>query len=805
MAGSVNYQVVDNWGAGFNASVSLTAGAGGLNGWTITFEAAFDITQIWNAEIVGRVGNVYTIRNAAWNGTVPEGQVIQFGFLGGPTSDPVPDAFAVNASLPPPLPILAAMDASVTEGNSGTKYLDFLVTLSAPAAGPVTVGYATANETATAGTDYTAATGTLTFAAGETSKTVRVAVRGDTTAEATETMRLLLSSPSGATIGDGLAIGRIVDDDTRPSIRINDVTVTEGDVGTSNATFTISLSQAFSQSVSVRWATANGTAVATSDYRTASGTVTFAAGETSKTVSVAVVGDFRTEATETFQVRLSSPTNATIADGTGVATILDTDTVPTIGVSDVALAEGNAGQSFATFTVSLNKAWGSAVSVGFTTQDGTAIAGQDYLAQAGTLTFAAGETSKTVTIAVTGDTAVEANETFSLLLRTPSGATIRDNTGLATIVNDDTASGGGGGGGQGFLSTSGNQIVDETGESVRITGVNWFGMESSTFTPHGLWARNWQEMMGDMAAEGFNTIRLPFSLEAFQPGKVANGIDFSKNPDLVGLSPIQILDKIVDKAGELGMRIILDNHRSAAGAGPNGNGQWVDGGYTEQQWIDTWKMLAGRYAGDPTVIGADLANEPHGATWAAWSAAAERAGNAIHSVNDDWLIFVEGVGSFEGSNYWWGGNLKGVATDPVVLNTANKVVYSPHDYGNSVYAQPWFSDPAFPNNLTAKFDEFWGYIYKQEIAPIYLGEFGSRLADPKDTAWLSKLLPYLDGDFDANGTRDIPAGDEGMSWTWWSWNPNSGDTGGILADDWATVIDAKMALLTPQLSDMWVN
>jgi chitinase len=720
----------------------------------------------------------------------------------------VPDAFAVNGSLPPALPILAATDASVTEGNSGSRFLDFVVSLSSPASGPVTVAYATANETATAGTDYTAATGTLTFAAGETSKMVRVAVRGDTTAEASETMRLLLSNASGATIGDGLAIGRIVDDDTRPSIRINDVTVTEGDTGSTNAVFNVTLSQAFSQSVTVRWATANGSAASGSDYRAASGTLTFAAGETSKSISVAVLGDFRAEATETFSVRLSSPTNATIADGTGVATILDTDIPPTIGISDVALAEGNAGQTLATFTVSLNKAWGSSVSVGFTTQDGTALAGQDYVASSGTLTFAAGETSKTITVAVTGDTLVEANEAFSVLLRNPSGGTIRDNTGVATIANDDVAppaGGGGGGGGQGFLSTSGNQIVDETGEAVRITGVNWFGMESSTFTPHGLWARNWQDMMEEMAEVGFNTIRLPFSLEAFQPGKVANGIDFSKNPDLVGLTPIQILDRIVDKAGELGMRIILDNHRSAAGAGPNGNGQWIDSGYTEQQWIDTWKMLAGRYAGDPTVIGADLANEPHAATWSAWSAAAERAGNAIHTVNPDWLIFVEGVGSFEGSSYWWGGNLKGVATDPVVLNTANKVVYSPHDYGNSVYAQPWFSDPNFPDNLTAKFDEFWGYIYRQEIAPIYLGEFGSRLTDPKDIAWLNELLPYLDGDFNGDGTSDIPAGDEGMSWTWWSWNPNSGDTGGILADDWTTVLQNKVALLEPQLSDMWIN
>ncbi|MET0429807.1 MAG: cellulose binding domain-containing protein, partial [Microvirga sp.] len=124
-----------------------------------------------------------------------------------------------------------------------------------------------------------------------------------------------------------------------------------------------------------------------------------------------------------------------------------------------------------------------------------------------------------------------------------------------------------------------------------------------------------------------------------------------------------------------------------------------------------------------------------------------------------------------------------------------------HDYPNSIYGQPWFNDPSFPNNLPAKFDQMWGYIYKQNIAPVYLGEFGSRLSDPKDVAWLSKIKSYLNGDFDANGTTDIPAGQQGIDWTWWSWNPNSGDTGGILADDWNTPIQNKVTQLQPLMFD----
>jgi aryl-phospho-beta-D-glucosidase BglC (GH1 family) len=805
MALTVSYRLVDQWAAGFNASVGITAGDVALNGWTIAFDAGFEITQIWNAEILSRSGTTYVIRNLDWNGTVAANGTVTFGFLGGSVTDPVPDAFTVNGALVSDLPSVSLADASVVEGHDGVKYLRFVATLSEAAAAPVAIDFATANGTALAGSDYVARNGTLTFAAGETRKVITVAVKGDTVIEATETMRLTLTAARGATIADGEAQGRIVDDDTPPAVRINDVVVTEGDAGTSLATFTVRLSKAWTSAVTMDYATVAGTAKAGSDYIAAAGSLSFAAGEVVKTVSVAIIGDRTPEAQEAFTLELGNVAGATVADGIGRATIRDTDKLPTIGVADTTVAEGDAGLTNAVFALTLDKAWHEAVTVSYVTRNGTAVIGEDYAGRSGTVTFAAGETSKTVAVPVKGDTRIEGDETFSLVIHKPVGATIRDNTGIATIIDNDAPAAT-----PGFLSTAGNQIVDADGHAVRITGVNWFGMEDGTYAPHGLWARNWAEMMDEMAGLGFNTIRLPFSLEALQPGKVPNGIDFSKNPDLAGLSAIQILDKIVDHAGEIGMKIILDNHRSAAGAGPNGNGLWVDGGYTEQQWIDTWTMLAGRYAGDPTVIGADLANEPHNGVWGGggandWTAAAERAGNAIHAVNDDWLIFVEGVGTYNGSSTWWGGNLKGVEFDPVVLNTPNKLVYSPHEYGNSIYAQSWFSDPAYPNNLPQHFDDFWGYIYREGIAPVMLGEFGSKLQDPKDLPFLQKLLAYLDGDFDANGSIDIAADEEGMSFTWWSWNPNSGDTGGILNDDWTTPIEAKIALLEPHLSDLWAG
>ncbi|MFO0906974.1 MAG: cellulase family glycosylhydrolase [Isosphaeraceae bacterium] len=356
----------------------------------------------------------------------------------------------------------------------------------------------------------------------------------------------------------------------------------------------------------------------------------------------------------------------------------------------------------------------------------------------------------------------------------------------------------------GYLSTSGNQIVDAAGNSVRISGVNWFGFETSNFAPHGLWTRGYQSMMDQMKQLGYNTIRLPFSNQLFDAGSTPNGIDFSKNPDLAGLSGLQIMDKIVSYAGQIGLRILLDNHRSDAGSGPNGNGLWYTSAYSETRWINDWTMLASRYAGNPTVIGGDLINEPHGAaTWGDgnlatdWRLAAERAGNAILAVNPNWLIVVEGIDHGPSGGYWWGGNLSAAGASPVRLNTPGRLVYSPHDYPSSVYPQTWFGASNYPNNLPAIWDANWGYLYRQNIAPILIGEFGTKLQSTSDQQWLSKLVQYLQGDLDGNGSIDIPSGKQGASWTYWSWNPNSGDTGGVLADDWQTVQQAKVNAVKP--------
>jgi endoglucanase len=339
----------------------------------------------------------------------------------------------------------------------------------------------------------------------------------------------------------------------------------------------------------------------------------------------------------------------------------------------------------------------------------------------------------------------------------------------------------------GYLRTSGNRILDSSGAVVAFSGLNWFGFETSTYAPHGLWARRWQDMLDQVSSLGYNSLRIPFSNAMFNSGVTPNGIDYNLNPDLRGLAPIQILDKIIEGAGARGIRVILVNHRSSAGGGPEENGLWYTSEYTESNWISDWQMLATRYKGNSTVVGMDLRNEPHAACWGCgdtsrdWRLAAERAGNAILAINPELLIIVEGVATYNGQSTWWGGNLMGAKEHPVRQNVANRLVYSTHDYPESVYPQHWFSDPTYPNNLPGVWDKYWGYLHNQNIAPILIGEMGTFYATTKDQQWLHTLQAYIK--------------DRGMSWTFWSLNPNSGDTGGILLDDWVSVHQGKQDVL----------
>jgi endoglucanase len=336
------------------------------------------------------------------------------------------------------------------------------------------------------------------------------------------------------------------------------------------------------------------------------------------------------------------------------------------------------------------------------------------------------------------------------------------------------------------LHAEGGKIVDARGNEVVLTGVNWFGLETESFAPHGLWARNWSQMLDQMAGQGFNTLRLPYSNELFDSASKPNGINYHVNPDLVGLTGPQIMDKIVNGATSRGMMVMLDRHRPTSRAQ---SPLWYTDKVSEDRWIKDWVDLAKHYRNNPLVIGADLHNEPHGnATWGDgnhatdWRAAAERAGNAVLAANPNWLIFVEGIESYQGKGYWWGGNLQGAKDKPVQLTDQSKLVYSAHDYSPKVWSQTWFNDPKFPANLPALWDAQWGYLVKSGQTPVVLGEFGGRsVGGDQEGVWQHALVGYLK--------------QNKISYTYWSWNPDSGDTGGVLADDWATVNKDKMALL----------
>ncbi|MEX2113355.1 MAG: Calx-beta domain-containing protein [Pirellulales bacterium] len=492
----------------------------------------------------------------------------------------------------------------------------------------------------------------------------------------------------------------------------------------------------------------------------------------------------------------------------------DVPDLPSLSIGNVAVIEGDL-DVVASFVVTLSETSDQAVTVNYATSNGSAQAGLDYVSTSGALTFQPGETTKSIPVTIRGDLLDEAIEDLFLTLSGPNGTTLDSSNSARAVISDNdpapqiTISDAaalepqGGATAAGYFHTSGSQILDTANQPVRIAGVNWFGMESDTFAPHGLWTRGYRSTMDQMKAEGFNAIRLPYSNQAFDAGSTPNGIDFSQNADLQGLNALGILDKIVDYAQQIGLRIILDHHRSAAGAGAEGSGLWYTGAYPESRWIEDWKMLAARYAGNPTVIGADLHNEPHGpAGWGSgsandWRLAAERAGNAILAVNPAWLILVEGVESGSSGSYWWGGNLSNARDYPVRLNVPGRLVYSPHDYPASVYPQSWFSAANYPNNLPDVWDRNWGYLFREDIAPIMLGEFGSKLATASDQLWFDAIAEYLNGDLNGDGQSDLAGSQLGPSWTYWSWNPNSGDTGGILQDDWRTVHRNKVETLEP--------
>jgi hypothetical protein len=343
----------------------------------------------------------------------------------------------VLSTLPNP-PTLSVSNPTVTNVTSGLTQATFVVSLSEPMSDPNTIQYGTTDGTAALGTDYQATAGFVSFSPGQTTQTVSVNVIGDPTYDSPETfyLNLMPFTASGGSAPYVVGTCTINSALAQPGLSISNATVTDGTSGTTPMTFTVSLTAASSDPVTVNYATADGTAVAGTDYQAAGGTLTFAPGQTSQTVTVNAIGNPLYAPTRTFTVNLSSPTGAGIAQGQGTGTIVSSLTQPAVSVGGVYVTDVDSGTTPANFWVWLSGGSSLPVTVDYTTVDGTAVAGTDYVATSGTLTFAPGQTGQYVSVSVIGTPNYAPGRTFSVVLSNPQNATIGSQGGNGTIFDD---------------------------------------------------------------------------------------------------------------------------------------------------------------------------------------------------------------------------------------------------------------------------------------------------------------------------------------------------------------------------------
>jgi hypothetical protein len=352
----------------------------------------------------------------------------------------------------PSLPKVSISNTRITEGNKGTKTAKFTVSLDGVSTQRVELDYATANDTARAGKDYKTTKGTLIFNPGEISKTIAVPVVGDKRIESQEQFKLKLSNPTNADIVDGEAIATIRDKDIA-RVSINNRKIVEGDDGSKEARFKVSLNAKSSKEVEVSYATVDDTAKAGEDYEATEGTLTFKPGQKSKVIKVPVLGDDLDESNERFFVELGDAKNARFKDKRAVGRIADNDTtpdtedgeteegnnssdVPKISISD---RPTNESEKEAVFEVYLNTTSTKEVEVSYATADDTAKAGEDYETTKGTLTFEPGKTREEIAVPIIGNSLEEDTENFIVNLSNPKNGELQDERGVGQILDDDGA------------------------------------------------------------------------------------------------------------------------------------------------------------------------------------------------------------------------------------------------------------------------------------------------------------------------------------------------------------------------------
>ncbi|WP_428818743.1 cellulase family glycosylhydrolase [Microbulbifer sp. MCCC 1A16149] len=372
-----------------------------------------------------------------------------------------------------------------------------------------------------------------------------------------------------------------------------------------------------------------------------------------------------------------------------------------------------------------------------------------------------------------------------------------------------------------WLHVQGNQIVDQQGNPVWLTGANWFGFNTSERVFHGLWAVNLEEAMADLAGRGINILRIPISTELiyeWQSGLAAvPSINDYVNPELEGKTSLEIFDAVVAQAKKYGVKILIDVHSAKADNSGHFAPMWYDEVFTTEIFYQTWEWMAERYKNDDTILAFDIENEPHGKPWADspfakwdsstdetnWKHACETASKRVLAINPNLLVLCEGIESYpkdgvtwnsnsskDFHNYWWGGNLRGVVDHPIDLGpNQDQLVYSPHIYGPSVYQQPWFEpDFSYESLINDAWRDNWFYLYEQGISPLLFGEWGGHMDGGQNEKWMGYA-------------RDLIV-EYRLHHTFWCLNPNSGDTGGLWGYDWKTWDEEKYALLE---SALWKN
>ncbi len=366
-----------------------------------------------------------------------------------------------------------------------------------------------------------------------------------------------------------------------------------------------------------------------------------------------------------------------------------------------------------------------------------------------------------------------------------------------------------------WLFTDGSKIVDKDGKEVWLTGVNWFGYNTGTNTFDGLWACDLNTSIAAIADRGFNLLRIPISAELIKNwsnGSYPNAnFNQATNSYLVGMNSLEIFDYVIGQCRANGIKIMIDIHSAKTDSMGHMKNLWTDGDISEKDFLDSLAWMAERYKSDDTIIAYDLKNEPHGkagesprAKWDGskdtdnWKYIAEKAAKSVLNKNPNVLIMVEGIeiypkdiksnGNFSSTNMgdyhctWWGGNLRGVKNDPVDLGKyQNKLVYSPHDYGPTVYEQPWFKGGySFDSLYKDCWHDNWFYIQEENIAPLLIGEWGGFMREPNLT-WMKYLRKLIK--------------DNRINHTFWCFNSNSGDTGGLVLDDFTTWDEDKYAFV----------